>query len=334
MKRLCKLKVLLPVALLIMLLLAPQALSKYSVGVLNVGLIFGIAAWSISIMLGMGGQLVFSTISFMGIGAYTVANLCTGRLSIALPTWSMLFIAPFVAGLAAFILSLILVKMKGTYFTFASIAVVQVAYTFYNNYKPLFGGPDGISGIPSLTIFGHKLANYYEWFYFLVVFLISIGLLIERIRRTQLGRSLASIRDNETAARTLGVNVFRTRVIAYTLTGVLGGLSGALYAMHVRYISADMFNYGNSAQIIIMTMIGGVNSTIGTIVGALSVNILPEIFRSLQKYMQLIWGLSVIILMIFFPTGLGGLYKKIFAKSRAKKNIVEGENYNEPNSQT
>ena len=301
------------------LLYAPQNLNKYSVGVLNVGLIFGIAAWSISVMLGMGGQLVFSTISFMGIGAYVVANLCTGRLGIKLPTWTMLFLAPLTAGFIAFLLALILVKMRGTYLTFATIAVVQVAFTFYNNYKSLFGGPDGISGIPSLTLFGHKLANYYEWFYFLIALVILVGLIIERIRRTQLGRSLAAIRDNEIAARTLGVNVYMTKVIGYTITGILGGLAGALYSMHVRYISADMFNYGNASQIIIMTMLGGVSSTFGTIIGALLVNILPEVFRSLQKYMQFIWGLSVILLMVFMPSGLGGLATMIDARIMAKR---------------
>ena len=300
------------------LLFAPRYLNKYSIGVLNVGLIFGIAAWSISVMLGMGGQLVFSTIAFMGVGSYVVANLCTGRLGVTLPTWSMLLLAPLISVIITFLLALVLVKMKGTYFTFASIAVVQVAYTFYNNYKPLFGGPDGISGIPSLTIFGHKLANYYEWFYFLIALVVLLGFAIERIRRTQLGRSLAAIRDNEIAARTLGVNVYMTKVIGYTITGVLGGLAGALYSMHVRYISADMFNYGNASQIIIMTMLGGVNSTSGTIIGSLLVSILPEVFRSLQKYMQFIWGLSVILLMIFMPSGLGGLFESIRDKISAK----------------
>lgn len=313
--------------LLAVLLCAPNFLNKYSVGVLNVGLIFGIAAWSISVMLGMGGQLVFSTISFMGVGSYVVANLCTGRLGVTFPTWTMLILSPLTAGLIAFLLALILVKMKGTYFTFASIAVVQVAFTFYNNYKPLFGGPDGISGIPSLQIFGHKLANYYEWFYFLVILVILVGLIIERIRRTQLGRSLAAIRDNEIAARTLGVNVYMTKVIGYTITGVLGGLAGALYSMHVRYISADMFNYGNASQVIIMTMLGGVNSTAGTIVGSLLVSILPEVFRTLQKYMQFIWGLSVILLMIFMPSGLGGLSGSITSAIKAKhiRKISGGE---------
>lgn len=319
MKKLLQPKWIVLILLLAILFCAPQFLNKYSVGVLNVGLIFGIAAWSISVMLGMGGQLVFSTIAFMGIGSYVVANLCTGRLGVALPTWSMLLLAPLAAGLIAFLLALILVKMKGTYFTFASIAVVQVAYTFYNNYKPLFGGPDGISGIPSLRIFGHKLANYYEWFYFLIILVILVGIIVERIRRTQLGRSFSAIRDNETAARTLGINVYMTKVIGYTITGVLGGLAGALYSMHMRYISADMFNYGNASQIIIMTMLGGVNSTAGTIVGALLVNILPEIFRSLQKYMQLIWGFSVILLMIFMPSGLGGLLDMFGAKIRSRR---------------
>ena len=302
-------------------LICPTFLNRYSLGVVNTALIYGMAGWGISVLPGMGGQLSFASISFMGIGGYAVANFCTGRLPFTLPPLAALFASLVVCGIFAWVLGLILFKLKGTYFTFATIALVQVAFTFFNNYRPLFGGPDGINGIPTLSVGGAELSGYNHWFYFLVVLLVVLGIVVERIRRTQLGRSLASIRDNETAAMTLGVDIYHTKVIAFVIAGLLSGLAGALYAMHIRFISADMFNYNSSTQIIIMAMLGGVNNTVGVIIGALLVDVLPEIFRSLQNYMQLIWGFAIIVLMIFMPSGLGGLYETIQSKLRRRKKL-------------
>ena len=254
-------------------LICPTFLNRYSLGVVNTALIYGMAGWGISVLLGMGGQLSFASISFMGIGGYAVANFCTGRLPFTLPPLAALFASLVVCGIFAWVLGLILFKLKGTYFTFATIALVQVAFTFFNNYRPLFGGPDGINGIPTLSVGGAELSGYNHWFYFLVVLLVVLGIVVERIRRTQLGRSLASIRDNETAAMTLGVDIYHTKVIAFVIAGLLSGLAGALYAMHIRFISADMFNYNSSTQIIIMAMLGGVNNTVGVIIGALLVGV-------------------------------------------------------------
>lgn len=304
-------RILFAVLLIMFLVIIPNTLTGYPLMVVNIALIFAIATYGLSILIGMGGQLSFATVSFMGGGAYFVANLASGRLGFKLSTTLALILALVVFGVISFALGLILNKLKGTYFTFATIAVVQVAYTFYNNYKPLFGGPDGIAGIPSLSIFGFKLNDNVKWFYFLMFIVLIVGVIVERIRQTQLGRALASIRDNETAARTLGVNVYMTKVISFTIAGVLATLAGALYCYHGNFVSSDMYNFANSTQVIIMAMLGGVNSSIGIFIGALLVRVLPEIFRFLQSYMQLIWGITIIVLMVFMPDGLVGLFAQI-----------------------
>jgi len=300
------------------IIIVPRVLKGYSMNVVNVALLFAIVAYGISIMLGMGGQLTFAQVSFMGGGAYFVANLCTGRLGFQIPTFAALLLTPIVFAVISFLIGLLLFKLKGTYFTFATIALVQVAYTFYNNYKPLFGGADGISRIPPLSIFGFTFTSYNQWFYVIITSVLIVALLVERIRKTQLGRALGSIRDNETAALTLGVNVYMTKVIAFTIAGSLAAFAGALWCLHGKFVGADMFNYLNAAQFIIMAMLGGVNNTVGIVVGAVLVKVLPELLRSLQAYMQLIWGISIIVLMVFMPSGLAGLYERIRAKVREK----------------
>ncbi len=244
----------------IFVIVIPNTNEGYSMMIVNLGLIYAIATYGVSVMLGMGGQLSFATVSFMGVGAYITANLCSGRNGINMNTALALVIALLASALLAFGAGLILFRLKGTYFTFATIGLVQVSWSFYLSYKPLFGGPDGISNISTLNLFGFSPKNYNDWFYILAAFVLVIAFLVERVRRSQLGRSLAAIRDNEIAAQTLGINVYMTKVVAFTIAGVLAAVAGSLYAMHSQFVSSDMFTYERATTYIIMAMLGGVNS--------------------------------------------------------------------------
>lgn len=298
-------------ASLIFVIFVPLVFHGYSLMVINIALIYAIITLGISIMLGMGGQLSFAGLAFMGAGAYFVANMTTGRLGFTLPSLVALLLAPLFTGVIGYVLGRILLNLKGSYFTFATIALVQVAYSFFMNYRPLFGGPDGISGIPSLAVGGFQLDSYSKWFYFLVFVIVILALIVDRIRKTSFGRSLASVRDNDTAALTLGVNVYMTKVYAFMISAVLGGLAGGLYVLQGNFVASDLFAWQNATQFIIMAMVGGINSTFGSIVGSVLITILPETFRSLEKYLQLFYGLSVILLMVFMPMGLAGVTASI-----------------------
>ena len=294
---------------------APRFTNDYSMMILNVALINFISALGLSVMLGMGGQLSFAAVSFMGLGAYCLANLTNGRLGIAWEPVPALAAAVLFAAVSACISGSVLFRLSGTYFTFATIGLVQVAWSVYLNYRPLCGGPDGISGIPKIRFLGMEPRNYHDWFYILIGFALVAGVLVERIRRTRLGRSLASIRDNEIAAQTLGVNIYRTKIIAFTIAGALSGLSGGLYAMHSQFISSDLFTFDVATTYVIMTMLGGVNNTAGVFVGAILVTMLPEWLRPVQRYLKLCYGVGIIFLMVFMPMGLAGLGNAILKKA-------------------
>lgn len=313
----------------IFVIVIPNMSEGYSMMIVNLGLIYAIATYGVSVMLGMGGQLSFATVSFMGVGAYITANLCSGRNGITMDTGLTLILVILISAVFAYVSGLILFRLKGTYFTFATIGLVQVTWSFYLSYKPLFGGPDGISNISTLNLFGFTPENYNDWFYILAGFVLIIALLVERVRRTQLGRSLAAIRDNEIAAQTLGINVYMTKVIAFTIAGVLAGIAGALYAMHSQFVSADMFTFERATTYIIMAMLGGVNNTAGIFVGSVLVTMLPEWLRFMQQYLQLIYGVGVILLMVFMPMGLAGLAssmsKSLKRRLKRKKTAEKGE---------
>ncbi len=302
------------IASILFVIIIPSVSEDYNMMIVNLSLIYTIATFGISVLLGLGGQLSFGAVAFMGVGAYIVANLSSGRWGLCLNTSLSLIIAIVTSALLSFLLGLVLFRLKDTYFTFATIGLVQVAWCFYMNYKPLFGGPDGISGINTLSIFGFSPKNYNQWFYTLVIIVFIIALLIERIRRTKLGRSLSSIRDNEIAAYTLGVNVYITKVIAFTIAGILAALAGALYAMHSQFVCGDMFTFERATSYIIMAMLGGVNNTAGIIVGSVLITMLPEWLRTVKEYLQLFYGIGIILLMVFMPMGLAGLYETLVKK--------------------
>ncbi|NBH72342.1 branched-chain amino acid ABC transporter permease [Clostridiaceae bacterium] len=296
-------------------------MNNYTVLVVNMALINMITAYGLSIMLGMCGQLVFSGVAFMGIGAYITANLCSGRLGFFLPGHAAVVAAVALTALIAWAAGILFLRLKNSFCTFATLGFVQVLYVLFLNYEPAFGGPKGIPEIRTLSVGGFVFDSYKKWYFLLLGIVLLIALIVERIRRTNLGRSLASIRDNEIAAQSLGVNIYRTRVIAFVIAGAFAGLSGSLLAQHNRFISGDQFSFAKSTTIVIMSMLGGINSTPGIFVGALIVTFLPEVLRGLDKYLMLIYGFAVIIMMIFMPMGIGGAVSDFLKTMRRKHKV-------------
>ena len=314
--------------------------SGHSLRIINLSMLFAITALGLSITLGMTGMLSFSGISFMGFGAYTVANLCTGRHGVILSPTMGVVMAILVSGVLAVIIGAVLLRLNGTFFTFATIALVYISNTIFINYVPLFGGSSGISGIPTYSVGSLVIKGYEKWFLFVAIIVGVVCLLVERARRTQLGRSLESIRDDEIIANSLGINVFRSKLIAFTLQGVLCGLAGALYAMQNSYIGSDVFTWTRATSIVIMVMVGGVNNTLGAVIGSVIVTALPEIFRGFQQYLRFAYGIVIILLMIFLPSGIMGIgsaVKSFLAKAKKKNEtnaggkmqLVENENSGE-----
>lgn len=230
-------------ALILFSLIVTFRMNNYTVLVVNMALINMITAYGLSIMLGMCGQLVFSGVAFMGIGAYLTANLCSGRLGFTLPGTVSIVVSVFLTALIALATGALFLRLKNSFCTFATLGFVQVLYTLFLNYEPAFGGPKGIPEIRTLSVGGFIFDSYKKWYFLLLICVLIIAGLVERIRRTSLGRSLASIRDNEIAAQTLGVDIYRTRVIAFVIAGAFAGLSGSLLAQHNRFISGDQFSF-------------------------------------------------------------------------------------------
>lgn len=290
-------------------LLTPVLMSNdYLLTVMCNALISAITVYGLAIMLGMGGQVTFSTSGMMGIGAFT-SGAVTTKLGLH-PLVGLVFSLVIVC-IFSLLIGLVLFRLRGTYFAFATIALVQITYVVLQNWKEVTGGAEGMPGIPPLDLGFTVVDSTRKYFYVIFVIALICGLITHRIRTSSLGRSLASCRDNEIAAYCLGVNVFRTKVISFVIAGAFAAIAGSLYAHLNSYLSAESFTFEQSGIYLIMVMLGGVSSTVGAFFGAILLTILPEVMRFLQTYYKLVYGIGVIILMVFMPEGIAGMIKQL-----------------------
>lgn len=298
--------------------IVPQVMpNQYMMTIMDNAIIYFIAILGLTVMLGMGGQVTFSLAGTMGVGAFTVAIATVrGNIHPLIATG----LAVIISAIFSYLLGIALFRLKGTYFAFASIALVQILYSLMLNWKQVTGGADGISGIPPLDLGFYVCKNKYDYFYVLIVIALICGLIVNRIRNSSLGRSLASIRDNEIAARCLGVNVYQTKIISFVLAGAFSGLSGALLAFMNTNITSELFTFEQSSIFLVMAMLGGIGSTMGAFVGTILLTMLPEWMRFMASYYKFVYGVGVILLMIFMPMGLAGMVKTFFKKRKKTQN--------------
>lgn len=311
-------KLVLPLLCVVFAALVPLGANRYQITVVNTALLYFLGALGISVMMGMCGQMTFASISFIGIGAFAATQFSK---TLGMPTLLALFAAVIFTAVVSLLIGLLLLRLSGGYFTFATIGLVSICAALFTNVKPLTGGANGIVGIPKLNIFGFTFDSLYKWFFLLFAICIGCSLIVQRIRKTSLGRSMAAVRDNELAAKSLGINCYQVKVIAFVIAGAFAGLSGALLAFHNGAVSYSLFSFTTATNFVIMVMLGGVNSTIGTFLGTFLVTLMPEVLRPLASYLVLIQGVMIILMMIFMPMGLAGIGSSL--KEKAKKFIAQ-----------
>ena len=297
---------------------APGFASVYTVHVLSVAMISYLCVLSVYVLLGLCGQNSFAQAGLWGVGAYLAGNV---RLKTPGGSAAAFLAAVGGTALVAFLLGFAFFRLRQYYFTFASIGLMTILIGIFMNWEAFSGGAVGMKGIPAFSLFGWTASTEQSKFYVIFAVCLAATALILLLFRSALGRSFMAIRDNEMTADSMGINSLLTKSIAFAISGALCGAAGALYASLSGYLSYQSFTYNQSTIYLIMIMIGGTMSPVGAIIGTCVITLLQEGFRSLQDYMQLIYGLGVIILMIFQPEGiLGGgraLYERL-AKRREK----------------
>lgn len=282
-------------------LLAPfVSASTYSLSVMTSALVFVMLAVGLNIVVGYCGLLDLGYAAFFAIGAYISGILSTRYGFSLILTVPLVIAAAVVAGI---IIGGPTLRLRSDYLAIVTLGFGEIIRISANNLD-VTGGPSGIFGIPGISIAGLDLSGPVGFYYTCVVAVALAVLGASRLGRSRLGRAWRFVREDEDAAEAMGIHTYQVKLAAYIAGAIWGGLAGILFAAQLTAISPQSFTFLQSALILMAVVLGGMGSTSGVVVGAVFVSVLPEVLRDAADYRYFIFGVLLIVVMIFRPQGL------------------------------
>ncbi len=301
----------------IFLLAAPLFLQDYYLAELGLLLVYAIAGIGLMLLTCHTGQGSFGHAGFLGIGAYAHSVL----LSYGLPFMVSIFASAALAGLVGMALGRSASKMHGFYLAIATLAFGILIETLFGEWSSVTGGHMGLA-VPSLRIFGLSLTEVWQQYYVDLFFTLVVIIGAANLFRGPTGRSFVAVRDSELSARCLGVNVEWVKIQAFGISAAITGLAGALLAHHLTYLAPDVFGVLESLKLLLMIVVGGLGTILGAILGAIVISLLPVGISFLKGVLPpaigqtaglepLLFGLIIVLVIVFEPGGLYGRWMKI-----------------------
>lgn len=279
--------------------------------------VWTIAALGVTVLYGWSRLLSFAQAGFVAIGAYTTALLLRSGLMF----WTAVPAAIVLTSLVALGIGLVLCRLRGSYFALATFGLAEITRQVINNSPGVTGGPQGFKDIPPipLSVLGQHAS-------FILIFAVLSALVIgfHFLESRALGRMLKTIPGGDFVVEvTTGRNALYLKVSSFAVAAGLAAIAGALYAPFIRYLSPDAFGLQLSLQLITMAVVGGLSSVGGAIVGGALVTLLPELLRGLRDYYLLIYGVSIVGILLTFPKGIIGLmdsfaHRRVPADARSR----------------
>ncbi len=300
------------IAVLVLLALVPLTGSRYYVFLLTDVLIFGLFAVSLNLLLGYTGLVSFGQAAYFGIGSYAYALL----IKKAGLTFGVAFALTGLSGAAAaLIIGFFCVRLTKIYFAMLTLAFSQIVWAIVFKWNSLTGGDTGIYGIDFPEIIGSKI----KFFYFTLIVVVVSVFLLRRIVNSPFGRILTTIRDNPERTESIGINVKLFQLLAFIVSGFFSAISGGLFAIFNHSIFPDFCYWPISAEVLIMTLLGGMYSFFGPMVGAGVLLYLRLEVTSYTQYWPFILGSILVLLLFFFPGGIVGFIQDQIKRWRPSK---------------
>jgi branched-chain amino acid transport system permease protein len=277
--------------------------------------------WGLNVVVGLAGLLDLGYVAFYAVGAYSYALLAT---NFGLSFWVCLPLAGILAALWGVMLGFPVLRLRGDYLAIVTLAFGEIIRLVIINWQSLTGGPNGISPIPRPTLFGIPLTagedglaarfgfefSPTQRIVFLFYLILALALLTNwvtiRLRRLPIGRAWEALREDEVACRALGINITTTKLTAFATGAMFGGFAGAFFATRQGFISPESFTFQESALVLAIVVLGGMGSQLGVALAALTLIGGFELFRGFDQYRMLVFGLAMVLLMIWRPRGLIG----------------------------
>lgn len=270
----------------------------YRVGALV--FIFALAVVGLNLLMGFAGQVSLGHAGFLGIGAYSVA---IGPVHFGVPSWLCLFAGVILSGAIAFVVGRPILRLKGHYLAVATLGFGLLVAIVLTNEANWTGGPDGMN-VPALTLFGWRVHGSDTWYWIAGSTFVGGLLLALNLMDSPTGRALKAIHDSEVAARVLGIDIARKKLVVFIISAMYASVAGSYLALFNGLVTPEVAGFLRSIELVAMVVLGGMGSIFGSLVGAAVLVILPQALTLFHEYEQAMLGLIIIVFMIFLRQGI------------------------------
>ena len=279
--------------------------NRYSFQIIIMSCLFAIGTLSMNLILGFTGQASLAHAGFFGIGAYGVALLTQAGMSF----WLALPLSALLAATLGFFVGLPTLRTRGSYFAISTLCMGVIIEIVAGNWVSLTGGTTGIVGIPQPTPIGPlRFETQTSQYYLVLAFLLLTLFVMHRLIFSLKGLSFMAVRNNEVLAEAVGINTFSTKIISFVIANFFAGLAGGIYAALMGSISPSSASIIITFNMLVYLLLGGMATLAGPIIGAFAIPILMEYLQALHDYSMIIFGVLLIVVIIYFPRGMmGGL---------------------------
>jgi branched-chain amino acid transport system permease protein len=288
----------------IILLIAPLFLGKYTIFLLSLLAVYALVSLGLNLLMGYTGQIAAGHAGFLALGAYFTAII--GENLQWMPCPLILLLAGVFTGAIGFLLGIPILRLKGFYIAMATLAFGVVVSEVILQWSSITGGDDGFS-VPTARLAGFAFDSDFKLYYLIIPVTLLMTVLARNLVNGYIGRAFIALRESEIAAQTIGIDLARYKTIAFAISAFYTGVAGGLFAYLITYLSPDAFTIELSVDFIAMIVIGGMGSILGSIIGAVILTGMQQVLAGLLDLQILIFGLSLIVFMIFMPKGISGM---------------------------
>jgi branched-chain amino acid transport system permease protein len=274
--------------------------SNFYVRIATLVYINALAVLGLNLLMGFAGQVSLGHAAFFGLGAYAVA---VGPTHLGIPSWAALIGGVLLSALIAFVVGRPILRLKGYYLAVATLGMGLLTAMVIANEVAWTGGPNGMP-VPRLVVFDWRVTGSQMWYWVAGISLVLGAWVAVNLIESPTGRAFRAIHDSETAARVLGIDIARYKLAAFVISAMYGTLAGAYVALFDGFVTPDTSSFLRSIEFVVMAVLGGLGSILGSIVGAAILIILPQLLTVFHDYEHIVLGAIMIVFMIFLPAGI------------------------------
>jgi branched-chain amino acid transport system permease protein len=290
----------------------PWVFSMYQTNILISALIYVVLGLGLNITVGLAGLLDLGYVAFYAVGAYTYALL---NHHFHLGFWTVLPMGAIMGAFFGILLGFPVLRLRGDYLAIVTLGFGQIIRLVLENWSEFSFGPSGIANIDRPGFFGipYSVDQATTYIYYIMLALVVITIVVTgRLKDSRIGRAWLALREDEIACQAMGIDNTRAKLMAFSLGATLASLMGVVFAAKTTFVNPASFTFMESAMILAIVVLGGMGSVLGVILGAFLLILLPEYMRAFSEYRMLLFGATMIVIMVFMPQGLVRAKRKVY----------------------